>query len=58
MKLEFLTPLFRTAEEYFPRACTYTSKGNIWLGAIAYEEEEEEDLFVFNDYRGTQGACG
>ena len=22
------------------------------------EEEEEEDLFVFNDNRGTQGDCG
>jgi hypothetical protein len=35
----FMSELIRQLEKDFPHAYTYTSKGNIWLGAIAYVDD-------------------
>jgi hypothetical protein len=35
----FMSELLRQLEKDFPFAYTYTSKGNIWLGAIAYVDD-------------------
>ena len=35
----FMSELLRQLEKDFPHAYTYTSKGNIWLGAIAYVDD-------------------
>ena len=35
----FMSELLRQLQKDFPHACTYTSKGNIWLGAIAYVDD-------------------
>ncbi len=35
----FMSELLRQLEKDFPHDYTYTSKGNIWLGAIAYVDD-------------------
>jgi hypothetical protein len=35
----FMSELLRQLQKDFPHAYTYTSKGNIWLGAIAYVDD-------------------
>ena len=35
----FMSELLRQLQKDFPHACTYTSKGNIWLGAITYVDD-------------------
>ncbi len=35
----FKSELLRQLQKNFPHACMYTSKGNIWLGAIAYVDD-------------------
>jgi hypothetical protein len=35
----FMAELLRTLQKEFPHACTYTSHGTRWLGAIAYVDD-------------------
>jgi hypothetical protein len=34
-----MAELIRTLQKEFPHACTYTSKGITWLGAMAYADD-------------------